>query len=362
MFNLQVFIKIYASAKWAFNVLGFLIAIAIFGNLLASERTQALLPPLIPYAFFTQDSKNVDFVSPFINQDVSSVYYRHWLGTDLLGRDVLAGLIAGTRTALSVGIGGMGIALLIGLFFGMIAGYYGDTRFQLSKIGLILRGGLSVILIFYIAVFFQQNLNFIILLLIFICIYLIIHFLDKKIQKFSSKNSFLNKKSSIPLDMVIMRLVEILQAVPSILWLLGLIAVTGRMSVSGLILFIGLTGWMPLARLVRGEVMRVRHLEYIESAQTLGYSDARILIRHILPNILTAILIAVSFGIANSILLEAFLTFSGLGLPIEQVTWGSLLTASRDNPSAWWMVVFPGLAIFMTVTVFNRIGEALNEK
>ena len=76
----------------------------------------------------------------------------------------------------------------------------------------------------------------------------------------------------------------------------------------------------------------------------------------------TTILIAVSFGIANCVLLEAFLTFSGLGLPIEQVTWGSLLTASRDNPSAWWMVVFPGLAIFWTVTIFNRIGEALSDK
>ena len=131
--NFQLFTKIYASAKWSFRLLGFLIILAIFGNILATERAQALLPPLIPYAYSTQDSKNVDFVSPFSHQDVSSLYYRHWLGTDLLGRDVLAGLIAGTRTALSVGIGGMGIALLLGLLLGLVAGYFGDNCFRLSK-------------------------------------------------------------------------------------------------------------------------------------------------------------------------------------------------------------------------------------
>ena len=217
-------------------------------------------------------------------------------------------------------------------------------------------------LIFYTTIFFQQKLNFILLILIFIGIYLIINILDKNLNKILGETAYLNKKINIPIDMLIMRSVEALQAVPTILWLLGLIAVMGRMSIFGLILFIGLTGWMSLARLVRGEVIRVRHLEYVESAQALGYSDFRILAKHILPNILTPILIAVSFGIANCVLLEAFLTFSGLGLPIEQVTWGSLLTASRDNPSAWWMVVFPGLAIFLTVTIFNRIGEALSDK
>ena len=159
MLNFQLFTKIFASAKWAFRLLGFLIVLAIFGNILAAERGHTLLPPLIPYAYFTQDSKNADFVSPLSQQDVSSLYYRHWVGTDLLGRDVLAGLIAGTRTALSVGIGGMGIALIIGLLLGLVAGYFGDNRFRLSKIGLILRGGMLLFLIFYVTIFFQQKLQ-----------------------------------------------------------------------------------------------------------------------------------------------------------------------------------------------------------
>ena len=333
-------------------------ALAIFGHVLAAERSKMWLSPLVPYAFSTQDSKNMDFISPFGAQDIPSLYYRHWLGTDQLGRDVLAGLIAGTRTALLVGMAGMGIALLIGLSLGLVAGYFGNDRFKSTPIGLILRGVLFFFFIFYAPIFFQQQLSLILFFFIFMGLYGLIKLCDR----FLKTLPFLNTTLFVPLDTLIMRLVEILQAVPSILWLLGLIAVAGRMSITQLVFFIGFVGWMSLARLVRGEVLRVRQLEYIESARALGFSDARIVIRHIMPNILTPVLIAISFGIANCVLLEAFLTFSGLGLPIEQVTWGSLLTASRDNPSAWWMVVFPGLAIFITVTVFNRLGEVLRER
>ena len=356
--SLPIFKKIYRSAKWSVWLLGLLMALAIFGHLLAAERSKTWLPPLVPYAYSTQDSKNMDFVSPMGTQDVPSWYYRHWLGTDQLGRDVLAGLIAGTRTALLVGIAGMGIALLIGLFLGLVAGYFGNDRFKMTPIGLILRGVFFFLVLFYAPIFFHQQLHFSLFFLAFLGLYIIIKVLDKFLNTFP----FFKTTLSVPLDTLIMRLVEVLQAVPSILWLLGLIAVAGRMTVTQLVLFIGFVGWMSLARLVRGEVLRVRQLEYIDSACALGFSDARIIIRHIMPNILTPVLIAISFGIANCVLLEAFLTFSGLGLPIEQVTWGSLLTASRDNPSAWWLVVFPGLAIFITVTVFNRLGEVLRER
>ena len=349
--------KIYKSAKWSVRLLGFLIFIALFGNMIAAERGKSLAPPLIPYAYSTQDSKNMDYVSPLSTQDVSSLYERHWLGTDQLGRDVLAGIMAGTRTALEVGIGGTGIALIIGLAFGLLAGYFGDDRFKLSILGLILRGGMLTALIFYIGVFFQQNVSFLWLLVIFTAIYGLVKILETLFNKIP----FISKLVSVPVETLVMRLVEVLQSVPAILWLLGVVAVTGRMSIIGLIGFIGFTGWMSIARLVRGEVLRVRQLEYIDNAKALGFSNVRIIIKHILPNIITPILTAASFGVAECILLEAFLTFSGLGLPIEQVTWGSLLTASRDNIAAWWLVLFPGLAIFMTVTIFNRIGEVLRE-
>ena len=198
---------------------------------------------------------------------------------------------------------------------------------------------------FYFTVFFQQNFPFYYFLLLSIAVFMLIKCSDLLLKK----TSFLNKTIAIPLDAIIMRFIEILQAVPTIFWLLGLVAATGRMTIQGLVLFIGFMGWTTIARIVRGEILRIRQLEFIENAQALGLSDTRILLRHALPNVLRPVFVATIFGIANCILLEAFLTFSGLGLPIENVTWGSMLANARETPSAWWLVVFPGLMIFLTV-------------
>lgn len=350
--------QIYRSALMPVRVLLFLLTLALLGDFIAAEKSKHFVPPLIPYAYYEQDAKNRGFVSPFAAQNVPSLYYRHWLGTDKLGRDVLAGLIAGTRTALLIGLGGMSIALSIGLLIGMTAGYFGNDRFKLTKMGLILRGVFFPIFIFYVGVFFQQNLPFYGFLLLLSVLFLCLKLGDFLFRKIS----FFNKPILFPLDSLMMRIIEILQAVPTILWLLGLIAATGQMSIFGLVLFIGLTSWTTTARLVRGELMRIRHVEFMETAQILGFSHTRILLRHALPNVLTPVLIALAFGIAHCILLEALLTFIGLGLPLEQVTWGSMLSVARDNPSAWWMVVFPGFMIFITVYSLNRLGEALNEQ
>ena len=346
------------SAKGTVGVLIFLAILAVFGNFIAAERGQYWVPPLIPYAYYTQDAENNDFISPFNAQQVASIYYWHWLGTDQVGRDVLAGLIAGTRTALLIGLGGMGIALIIGLFFGMAAGYFGNKHFRLTRIGLILRGVFLALLIFYFTVFFQQELPFYYFFLLTFVFVIVVKLLESLIKRIP----FFNKTIAFPLDALVMRVVEVIQSVPTILWLLGLIGATGRLSLQGLVLFIGFTGWTTTARMVRGEILRIRQLEFIENAQALGFSNARIILRHALPNVLTPVLIAAAFGIANCILLEAFLTFSGLGLPIEQVTWGNMLNNARNNPQAWWLVVFPGLMIFLTVYSLNRLGEALNER
>jgi peptide/nickel transport system permease protein len=337
------------------RILSVLVVLALLGNFIAAEEEKSFLPPLIPYASTTQDGKNADLAPPFGQQNIPSLYYRHWLGTDKLGRDTLAGLIAGTRTALMIGLGGMAIALFIGLLMGMSAGYFGNDRFKLTKMGLILRGGLFSILVFYLGVFFQQQLPFYWFCFLIVAVFSLIKLGDSLFCKIP----FFNSTVLFPLDGFIMRLIEILQAVPTILWLLGLVAVT-ELSIWGLIFFIGFTNWTTTARLVRGELMRIRQLEYMETAQVLGFSNTRILLRHALPNILTPILIALAFGIANCILLEALLTFIGFGLPLEQVTWGSMLSVARENPSAWWMAVFPGFMIFITVYSLNRLGEALN--
>jgi peptide/nickel transport system permease protein len=126
-------------------------------------------------------------------------------------------------------------------------------------------------------------------------------------------------------------------------------------------IIIGLLSWTGIAQFVRAELLRIRRQEYIEAAQALGFSDRRILFRHALPNALTPVLITVAFGIAGAVLLESFLSFLGIGLAAESVTWGTMLNLARYQFNAWWLAVFPGLAIFFTVTLFNLIGERLTE-
>lgn len=358
MIDYQGFIKKIFSkqntARGAAMLILCLLIIAFFGNILTHEPNQNQFPALIPYASTTLDSRNADYAGPLSIQDVSSLYYRHWFGTDQIGRDVLAGLVAGTKVALAVGFGGMSLALLFGFCLGLSAGYFGDNGLKMTKTGLILRGCVLSLALFYIPIFFQQKISSLWVLFFLVAILLIIKYLEVKFL-------FNLKKISIPIDTLIMRCVEIAQGVPTILWLLCMVSIINRLSVFQLILLIGFTGWMSFTRLVRGEMLRIRHLEYMDAAKVLGLSDVRIIVRHALPNILTPILTAASFGVANSILLESTISFIGLGLPPEQVTWGTMLNAARGNFSAWWLAVFPGMMIFITVFAFNKLGESLKK-
>ena len=127
-----------------------------------------------------------------------------------------------------------------------------------------------------------------------------------------------------------------------------------------IILVIGLTYWTGIARFLRAEVLKVKNLNYIEAAKTLGYSDWRILSRHIIPNTIGPVLISLSFGVANTVLIEATLSFLGI-VPGHYITWGVLLKGAREFSSPWWIAVFPGLGIFITVTMFNLIGEGISD-
>jgi peptide/nickel transport system permease protein len=124
---------------------------------------------------------------------------------------------------------------------------------------------------------------------------------------------------------------------------------------------IALTSWTGIARLTRAEILRIKKLDYIQAAKALGYSQSRIIMRHALLNGLAPALVAIAFGVASTILIESSLSFLGIGLPIDTVTWGSMLSEGRTQFSAWWMTVFPGLAIFITVTIYNILGDALRE-
>lgn len=325
--------------------------------------------PLTPYL-----PKNIDFlntsVGPFDEQDVESTKWKHWLGTDALGHDVLAGMIHGTRIALLVGIVSMGIAAIIGIFFGAIAGYYGDEKLKMSIGSLIVN-----IIGFIFAMFYgfgtrsytlsdaigESFGSFMVELFISLLIFAVIMVVFRYISKLFRNFPLLSKKIVIPVDILISRLIEVVVSIPRLFLIISIAAVVAKPSIFIVMMIIGLTTWTGIARFTRAELLRVRNLEYIEAANALGYKEFRIIVKHALPNALSPVLISIAFGIASAILIESTLSFIGVGVPAETITWGSLLSASRQDAAAWWLAIFPGFAIFITVTIYNLIGEGLTD-
>ena len=328
----------------------------------------AIFPP-VPYSPENIDYENSQCVSPFRVQHISSLRWKHWLGTDELGRDVLSGLIHGTRYALTVGVVSMSIAVILGILLGSLAGYFGDTKLKIVSGSAVIYFICISLGLFYafdtrwfcfkdaisesfFNIIFQVSISFFILLLFILS--------GWAISKFLFRLNIFTKKISVPADLIIMRLIEIQVSVPVLFLIVAILAIS-KPSLYLVMVIIGFSSWTSIAKYVRAELLRIRNLEYMESARSLGFSDFRILVRHALPNAISPVLIAVAFGISNAILIESSLSFLGIGVPPEVTTWGSLIAEARVSPSAWWLAVFPGAAIFVTVTCCNLIGEGLTD-
>lgn len=164
------------------------------------------------------------------------------------------------------------------------------------------------------------------------------------------------------IDAALMRLVDGALAIPRLFLLLLVLAVWERVPVLALILLIGATGWFATSRLVRGEVLRIREEAYVRAAEALGARRRRIIFRHLLPNALGPLLVAATLGIGDVILLEAGLSFLGLGIQPPTPSWGGMILDSREvMVSAPWAGIFPGLAIIITVLSANLFGDALRD-
>ena len=162
-------------------------------------------------------------------------------------------------------------------------------------------------------------------------------------------------------DMVIMRLVDVMLCFPTIFLIMAVIAFL-EPSIWNIMAVIGLTSWMGVARLVRAEFLSLRSRDFVLAAKVIGASDWRILFGHILPNAIAPVIVAATLGVGSAILTESALSFLGIGVQPPTPSWGNMLTAGKDNIEiAWWLSVFPGLAILITVLAYNLLGEGLRE-
>lgn len=216
--------------------------------------------------------------------------YDHPFGTDQLGRDVLSRIIWGGRISLLVGFVSVGIASVIGILLGSIAGYYG---------GLI--------------------------------------------------------------DSVIMRFVDIMLCFPTFFLILAVVAFLDP-SIWNIMIVIGATGWMGIARLIRAEILSLKERDYVIAARSLGARHTRIIWRHIIPNAMAPVLVAATLGVAGAILTESALSFLGIGVQPPTASWGNILTAGKESIEvAWWLSFYPGIAILVTVLGYNLLGEGIRD-
>jgi peptide/nickel transport system permease protein len=162
-------------------------------------------------------------------------------------------------------------------------------------------------------------------------------------------------------DAILMRFVDIMLAFPTFFLILAVIAIL-EPNIFTIMAVIGITSWMDVARLVRAEFLSLKERDFVGAARAVGVSDTRLIFRHILPNALSPVFVAATFGVAGAILIESGLSFLGLGVQPPDPSWGNILTAGKDNIEiAWWLSVYPGLAILITVLSYNLVGEGLRD-
>ena len=322
--------------------------------------------PLVPYSANTLDLKNASYKGPFEKQRVQSMRYRHWLGTDKIGRDVLAGLLNGCRVIIKIMLIVGLVAGALGLLIGGFAGFLGDrsVKWTLSKIILYGLGGLMSIY----TVYMTLNVSLIskgvlhikeVVLAIAIPLMLlgVLRQLYRRIIYKQIDLRFSLSSYSIPVDSIFYFVIVLITAMPVTMILLALL---GYFQSPSLVLTMSLFGfvlWKNIARIIRGEVLRVKEQDYILASRQLGLSRGKVFWRHIFPNIKNQFFITLALVVSGSLLIEATLSFLGIGMAVGEISWGVLLSQGKSNISAYWLSLFPGILLVITVYSINAIAE-----
>lgn len=248
--------------------------------IIAMTLSACLAPIIAPY-----DAAHID-----PNNILKPPSRPHPLGTDMLGRDIFSRIIYGSRISLSIGLIAVGISVVIGIFFGSIAGYYGGR-----------------------------------------------------------------------LDSLIMRFVDIMLCFPTLFLILAVIAIL-EPSIFNIMAVIGATSWMGVARLIRAEILTLKETDYVAASKVMGAGDAWIITRHLIPNAVGPVLVSAALGVGGAILIESALSFLGIGVQPPTPSWGNMLMDGKSTLGvAWWLTVYPGLFILLTVLSYNLLGDALRD-
>lgn len=263
--------KEFAKNKLALVALIFILAVMVFA---------ILAPVLTAYDPASTDSKSI----------LTAPSREHIFGTDRLGRDIFSRIVYGARISLAIGFIAVGIASLIGVLIGAVAGYYAGRT-----------------------------------------------------------------------DYLLMRFVDMMLCFPTIFLILAVISLL-EPSITNIMIVIGATGWMGIARLVRAQVLTLKERDFISAAKVMGAKDSRIIIKHLIPNAIGPVLVSATLGVGGAILTESALSFLGIGVQPPTPSWGNILMDGRSTLGvAWWLTVFPGLFILFTVLSYNILGEAMRD-
>jgi peptide/nickel transport system permease protein len=279
------------------------------------------------------------------------------LGTDDLGRDVLARMLQGAWVSLTVGFVAVGISVIVGIFMGGIAGYFGQSHVRLDQM-------LTMAILTVGAIFFAVgNRTIGGPLLLIGHAYIFLSLLGRRIRRKAEETRGLKVLfvDTVSLDTLIMRFVDIMLCFPSFFLILTVVALLPA-SIYNIMIVIGLTSWMGTTRFVRAEFLSLREQDFVTAAEALGVSHWRIIFRHMVPNAIAPVLVSATIGIASAILTEAGLSFLGFGVPPPHATWGNILSdGKRFIFDAPWLTFIPGIAILVVVLAFNLFGEGLRD-
>jgi peptide/nickel transport system permease protein len=286
-------------------VVGLGVVLAFFlVALLGVALTKGARPVLDPREVRLPDRLQAPFARP--NREAVAATSRprlgvYLFGTDELGRDVFARMLEGAFVSLSVGFVAVGLAVVIGIVLGGLAGHYGPVRLGLGRVRLI------------------------------------------------------------TVDTLVTGMIDVMLSFPTFFLILTVVAIL-KPSIWNIMIVIGLTSWEGTARFVRAEILSLREREFVHAAQAAGARGPRLILRHLIPNAIGPVLVSATLGVAGAILTESSLSFLGFGVPPPDATWGNILAdGKRYIFDAPWLTLIPGTAILVVVLAFNLFGEGLRE-